>query len=252
MKLRMAPCVAGQFYMQTDEQAEVYTWADVVRDGVIASDSVVCVKTRSAREARDLAGSHESGSFAWGRFYFRGDVDTLAEIRHAVTRREPVNDSFPDWTFDQLANHLQARGLQVRVRPFEGEMVDMPRYAPIPGMEADPSKVHPFAPRVVVLTDSDKKAGSVAFLFALTKFGRRGAVLGAPPAETLPRYAEAVICRRNTSAVRANGACVADTDPGSRCFAWRRFAFLVPRAGPDSGPRADALRDRLKAALGPP
>lgn len=86
----MRPCNRGQFYMLTESDGEVFAETFYADMGLTHSDGFVCVKTSSAREAREMAGSHERRTLAWGRYYFSGNDELLDLVRRALTSRHRV------------------------------------------------------------------------------------------------------------------------------------------------------------------
>ncbi|MBA4192262.1 MAG: hypothetical protein C0467_30195 [Planctomycetaceae bacterium] len=107
--LKMVPCKRGQFYMHTnDSESEVATLAMYVEMGVqfeIAQIQFVWVKSESTQKAKDLAGSKEKGTFAWGRFYFEGGDESLRFLRQALTERTTMEIPPPQsW---KLGNAIQ-------------------------------------------------------------------------------------------------------------------------------------------------
>lgn len=93
LKIRMTPFHGSQMYVLAESDDEVfyaYTVTDQNRSAglfYLTTESVICFKCPSAKDAKDAADRRESGTFFWGRFVFRGPADGAAflAVRKALT-----------------------------------------------------------------------------------------------------------------------------------------------------------------------
>jgi len=88
LKVHMAPCEGGQFYLLTGDPNEAILWARLMPSYGIHPNGVVCHNAGSARGAKQRADRHERGTFTWGRYCFTGrDDKTLDTFRRALVGR---------------------------------------------------------------------------------------------------------------------------------------------------------------------
>lgn len=85
----MRPSYRGQLFGLTDSDEEMYETIHMLKEQYVSirdyPNMFVCEKTDSARIAKEVAGRHEKGTFAWGRYCFAGDETILAKVRKALT-----------------------------------------------------------------------------------------------------------------------------------------------------------------------
>lgn len=88
---KMSDTRYGQIYLLKPEPDETPSqYADWLKAGGRLSDLktplVICQKMASVKEAKEAAGHHESGTWVWGRYYWRGADDHLALVRKVLAK----------------------------------------------------------------------------------------------------------------------------------------------------------------------
>jgi hypothetical protein len=219
LPLKMSPCRKGQFYMLTDSDSEANAYVAYADQGILGVLGVVCVKTSSAKVAKEMADQHENGTFAWGRYCFTGSGRTLGLFRQALTGRATVSDGSPDLSYVDVHSRLKAKALGVKMKPFKKDDIEG---------------------RLLVLTESEDDALLAARVFG----GTIPAGLDQQKARNL--ILSTVVCTKMKFAVQAEGE--ASKAPfGTSVFAWGRFVFAALKVDDKTGPAFDQVRSALGA-----
>ncbi|MCE9563182.1 MAG: hypothetical protein K8U57_14155 [Planctomycetes bacterium] len=225
LPLTMAPCRAGQLFLITTEGDErtATTAASGIDAGGKLATAITCIKSESARQAKEAA--DQRGSFTWGRFAFNGDEEAINLFRQALATKEPVSDSSPDLSYEELAEKLKSKGLPAKLRTVRDN-------------------------RLVVLADSDALVDRIVSDFDTGRVRKdhtfRVEEFKTIPATTVAAFNSGVIVvkhRFHIQAIESAGGNSASS------FAWGRFSFFAVQViDPTTYTTNDALK-KIKASL---
>lgn len=227
LPLRMAPCRGGQLFIITTEGDETTAPAAASRhdSGVRQPTVVVCTKTSSGRQAKDMASQAGEGAYAWGRYYFTGSAGALSLFREALTSAQPVSDPDSALDYEHLQAKLRAKGLPAKMRTVSGT-------------------------RLVILAESDAETDAIA-----REFDNDSKVLKARrfQPDELAKIKPATVSAFNSAVIvmkfRFHVQAVESAGEVPVSFVWKRFSFIAIPTSEPANPNGNDALNKIKSAL---
>ncbi len=226
LPLRMAPCRGGQLFIITTEGDETTAPVAATRhdSGAKQPTVVVCSKTSSGRQAKDMASQAGGGAYAWGRYYFTGSAEALSLVREALTSPQVVADPDAGLDYDDLLAKLRAKGIPAKLRTVNGT-------------------------RLIVVAESVPEIDAIAREFDNDRVLKDRRF----PPDELAKIKPATVAAYNSAVIvmkfRFHVQAIESAGEAPVSFVWKRFSFIAIPTSEPANPNGNDALNKIKSAL---